>query len=71
MISTTTESPKFDLSSLRNTIRSSDRTQVFKSETSQREPKNQNQNMDAQRLRKITDQTNRDFLFFVFNRVNG
>jgi len=71
-ISTTESQAKFDLSAIRNTIRSSDRTQVFKSESAlQREPKTQNQNMDAQRLRKITDQTNRDFLFSVFNRVNG
>ena len=72
MITTTESQAKFDLSAIRNTIRSSDRTQVFQSEsTLQREPKTQNQNMDAQRLRKITDQTNRDFLFSVFNRVNG
>ena len=71
-ISTTESQAKFDLSAIRNTIRSSDRTQVFQSEsTLQREPKTQDQNMDAQRLRKITDQTNRDFLFSVFNRVNG
>ena len=77
-ISTTTTTPKFDLSELRNTIRSSDRTQVFKSFDNKddklppREPKNQDQNsMDIQMLRKITDQSNRDFLFSVFNRVNA
>lgn len=71
-ISTTESQAKFDLSAIRNTIRSSDRTQVFHSESAlQREPKTQNQNMDAQRLRKITDQRNRDFLLSVFNRVNG
>lgn len=72
-----TSTAKFDLSALRNTIRSSDRTQVFRSfddstnSSRQREPKKDNKNMDIQTLRKITDQSNRDFLRSVFNRVNG
>ena len=70
-----TSTAKFDLSALRNTIRSSDRTQVFRafddSTNSNRQPKKDNDNMDIQTLRKITDKSNRDFLLSVFNRVNG
>ena len=67
-----TEKPSgsFDLSALRNTIRNGDRTQTFASgDSTNREPKKRK--MDAQMLRKITDDANRSFLFSVFNRVNG
>ena len=56
---------KFDLKNLRQTIRSGDRFQL-----KAREPKNE-AHMDAEALRKQTDQSNRDFLFKVFQRVNG
>ena len=60
----------FDLSALRNTIRSGDRTQTFRNfSENERQPKKQR--MDAEMLRKITDEANRDFLYSVFSRVNG
>ena len=63
--STTPSTLKFDLANLRQTIRSGDRFQL-----KAREPKNDS-HMDAEALRKQTDESNRDFLFKVFQRVNG
>ena len=58
-------SQPFDLSDIRQTIRSGDRFQL-----KSREPKKEAR-MDVVALRKETDESNRDFLFKVFQRVNG
>ena len=55
----------FNLSDIRQTIRSGDRFQL-----KSREPKKETR-MDVEALRKETDESNRDFLFKVFQRVNG
>ena len=64
-----------DLSALRDAIRSSDRTQLFFNSNSQpqkpREPKLQTESMDVTKLRQETDVANREFLYSVFQRVNG
>ena len=58
-------SQPLDLSDIRQTIRSGDRFQL-----KSREPKKEAR-MDVEALRKETDESNRDFLFKVFQRVNG
>ena len=71
----TSSAASVDLSALRNAIRSSDRTQLFFNSNSQpqkpREPKLQTESMDVTKLRQETDVANREFLYSVFQRVNG
>ena len=73
----TSSGASVDLSALRNAIRSSDRTQLFFNSNSQqpqkpREPKLQTtESMDVTKLRQETDVANREFLYSVFQRVNG
>ena len=73
----TSSAATVDLSALRNAIRSSDRTQLFFNSNSQqpqkpREPKLQTtESMDVTKLRQETDVANREFLYSVFQRVNG
>ena len=71
----TSSAASVDLSASRNAIRSSDRTQLFFNSNSQtqkpREPKLQTESMDVTKLRQETDVANREFLYSVFQRVNG
>lgn len=60
-----------DLSDLRKNLRMNSSPLFFKASTGSRQPKLEEETMDVQKLRRITDQTNRDFLLSVFNRVNG
>jgi hypothetical protein len=67
---------QFDLTDLRNAIRSGDKTQVFfgtseESNPRPRRPKVEDTQNEARQLRLDTDRRNRDFLYSVFQRVNG
>lgn len=72
MTSTVKTVQEVDLSVLRKNLRSGNSKGgplFFKS----RQPKleDDDKEMDVEKLRRITDQSNRDFLLSVFNRVNG
>lgn len=73
---TQTTAATIDLTQLRNAIRSGDKTRVFfkSDDIRDRRPKvdDEKNNIEmAKRLRTETDQRNQDFLFTVFQRVNG